>query len=267
VGSVQTDEAQRINKVTCDGPDVLLGIFNNVDRVYNIGGDHLYVDELSGSMPCHVRLDGRDAPPVRLEEGMVLRRPFSRFILSFDYALFQDQPELPMRIPPTRVTLYVTFGPFIIEKPPKSYGVQPGFSAQFDCDADTLPKLFYEDMLDQFSVGLQNPFDLIGQGGCTVLLTNTDDLNTLYIKYTLEADGVGPAPAVNQRGWYPLLPGQIMSLILETPTRRVQSVPGFTGEYKSGLCVATVSGSCKYAWMISRSPFYGPPPSYQGSGV
>jgi len=248
------DRARKINKVIVDGPDVLFGIFNNVERVYNIGGDHLYCDEIAGSMPCSVKLDGRDSPPIRLEEGMVLRRPFSRFIVSFDYALFQDNTSVPIRTPATRVTLYATYGAFIIEKPPKPYGAHPGFSARFDCDASTTPRLFYDDMMGEFSVFNPNPIELFGQGGATVILNNVDDLNDLYLKYTDQFD-IAPAKVPTQQNWYPLGPRQSISITVESLIRR--TVAAF-GTSIGGIYVATLSGTCSYSYLISRSPVFGP---------
>lgn len=252
--------ARKINKVICDGPDVLNGIFNNVERVYNIGGDHLYVDEISGSMPCSLRLDGRDSPPVRLEEGMVLRRPFSRFIVSFDYALFQDDRRVPIRTPATRVTLYATYGAFVVEKPPKPYGAHPGFSSRFDCDANTTPKLFYQDMMAEFSVFNPNPTELFGQGGATVILNNDDELTDLYFKYT-DAGDLPPAKAATQRNWYPLRPKQSISITVESLIRRTQTAFATS---VGGIYVATLSGTCKYSFLISRSPIFGPSAGYGG---
>lgn len=247
-------EDRKINKVIVDGPDVLFGIFNNVERVYNIGGDHLYVDEIAGSMPVSIRLDGRDSPPVRLEEGMILRRPFDRFIVSFDYALFQDDRSVPIRTPATRVTLFATYGEFVIEKPPKPYGAHPGFSARFDCDASTTPKLFYEDMMNEFSAFNANPQELFGQGGATVILNNDDDINDLYFKYTDDHD-IAPAKVATQKNWYPLRARQSISITVESLIRR--TVSAFSTSI-GGIYVATLSGTCSYSFLISRSPVFGP---------
>lgn len=257
------DTSRKINKVIVDGPDVLFGIFNNVQRIYNIGGDHLYCDEIIGSMPASVRLDGRDGPPIRLEEGMVIRRPFDRFIVSFDYALFQDDRSVPIRTPATRVVLYATYGPFIIDKPPKPYGAHPGFSARFACVASAVPKLFYADMMGEFSAFNANPTELFGQGGATVLLNNDDDMNTLYLKYTDDHD-LAPADAATQRNWYPLRPKQSISLTVESLIRR--TVNSFAISI-GGIYVATISGTANYSFLISRSPMFGPAPAYAGDAT
>ena len=255
------DERKRINKVIAEGPDVLFGIFNKVDQVFGIGGGHPYVDEIVGSMPASVRLNGRDGPPIPLQEGLCIERAFDRFIVSFDYALFQDDRRVPLRTPATRVTLYATHGPFVLQKPPKPYGVHPGFSARFDCDATTTPKLFYADMLSEFSAFNPNPEELFGQGGCTVVLKNDDAGNELYLKYT-DAGDLAPARAATQRNWYALGAGQSVSLVFESLIRR--TVRAFVTSV-SGLYVATLSGTCKYSWIVSRSPVFGPTSSgYQG---
>lgn len=254
---------RRVNKIIADGPDAgVFGSFTNQDRSYNIGGDHLYCDEITGSMPAYVRLDGRDSPPIRLQEGLTIRRPFSRFIVSFDYPLFQDDRRVPIRSPATQVTLYATFGPFVIEKPPKPYGAHPGFASRFDCDATTTPQLFYQPMLAEFSAFNPNPTEIFGQGGATVLITNTDASNTLYLKYT-DAGDLAPGLVATQRNWYPLQPGATISIAVESLIRR--TVAAFVTSI-GGIYVATQSGSCKYSFLISRSPVYGPETSgYRGA--
>jgi hypothetical protein len=256
----EEEKARKINKVIADGPDFLFGIFNNAERVYNIGGDHLYCDELVGSMPCNVRLDGRDGPPIRLEEGMVLRRPFSKFIIGWDYPLNQDDRRVPIRTPATRVTLYATYGPFMIEKPPKPMGAHPGFSSRFGNVANTTPKLFFADMMGEFSVFSPNPEELFGLGGATVVINNNDLATTLYLKYT-DATDLAPALVVNQQNWYPLAPGQSISMIFESLIRRTVSSSIIS---IGGLYVATIAGTCSYSFLISRSPVFGPSGAYGG---
>lgn len=247
----EADKLRKINKVICEGPDVIFGINNVPQHVYNIGGDHLYCAEIIGSMPCSVRLDGSDGPLIRLEEGMVLRRPFNRFIVEFDYVLVQDTSNQPIRTPATQVTLYATYGPFIIEKPEKPYGAHPGFASRFECVATTTPKIFCDDLLGEFNI-LWRPNDQFGRGGATVIINNEDAGNDLYIKYTDELD-VAPSVPLAHLDWFPLHAGQSFSATVESLIRRT------LGTSISGIYVATVTGTCKYSFLISRSPLYGPP--------
>lgn len=251
-------EHRLVHRIAIDGPVNLLNQRGRDVQYFPTGGDHVYCDEISGPDPVWIYLGGVSELPIRLQEGMRLQRLFDKFAVRFDWIRNQPDNDVTAR-GPTKVVLYVSHGPFVIEKP-KRYGVQHGFLAQFNGLATTTPQILWQQALNDWAAGAgENPIDLFGQDGATLLIKNNDLSNTLYFKYTSIADT--PDTIFTRYYWYPVEPGETISMTIEGILRRNQS-----DLTPLNIIVATRSGTCSFAWLISKSAAFGPPSGYPGPG-
>jgi len=261
----EKEKAAKVNRIELEGPDPP-AIGQNAAAIteYNIGGDHLYCDRIDGSSPAYVRLNGKQGVPIRLQEGLVVRRLFEKFAVSFDWPQFQDDRRVPGRFPRTKVLLFATYGPFIIEKPMARYGARPGFLTRFSCLATTTPRVVWVDAMEEFSLFNTDPTELFGLDGASLVVKNTDLANTLFLKYTEPTTDIAPAEVPGSENWFPIEPGQSLEMTLDSIMRRQVTGLGAAGVFTSNICVATRSGTCSYAFILSRTPTFGPPQGYAG---
>ena len=251
---------KRINRIDITGPETGIGsnpfgLDRPAFRTNNISGDHVYVDEIVGQDHVYLRFDNASCPPIRLKEGISYARKFDKLLIDFDRPSVQEDPNFPRRNIATRVVLFATWGPFVQVSPAKEYGAEPGFASRFDNTASTTPQIVWQEALNEMNVFDDPAFALFGRGGATLIVTNEDLANDLYLKYT-QAGDLSPLAATGRRNWYRLPPGASIEMTLESLMDTVAAVSGVSA--RNGIFVATLSGTCKYSFLISKAPMQGP---------
>ena len=116
-----------------------------------------------------------------------------------------------------------------------------GFFEYRDAIATSTPRFLMQDLLS-------SQFDTyeIGRKGCSVFIRNSDLSNTCHLFW-----GFSPTTLTAHRGWR-LYPGE--SIIMKWTDRLLRNLTTINGtNLQDGLHIATVSGTCRYDWMVSRA--------------
>lgn len=208
------------------------------ERVWQVSGDHVYVDELSPDMVGYIRLGESSNPWLRMRQGATYRRKFSKVAVRGGNAHFDHNAFAGSTFIGSQVRLYVSTGPLIEEAGPLQDGIAGSFMASADGIADTTPR-------DPFVVytgvnTFTNPQNLnwltIGKHGGVLMLKNIDLVNTFYIKTDIPNIVLG----------FPVGPGETLTAKL---VGRLQGY--YASEPNRTLKIFTTAGTCKFAILVS----------------
>lgn len=212
---------------------------------WSIPGDHLYISQINGTTEWGVKFGSAASSMIRLREGMVLHRNFTRLIF---YTL---NPPGNMILPvgtlqTSSLEAFVSTGPLIVHpgRKPKGYG--PGAFGRINCIANTVRRGVIADYYNVSGVELMFP----GRDGATLLLRNSDLSNTLILSQMFEAFSPGQATDIWQ-----LYPGEALVLELDgtiSDNRTSLLLGNGFGSMTSGLNVYCLSGTCLYDWCVTR---------------
>lgn len=143
--------------------------------LYEVTGDHLFLEELNGSDIVQVRLDSDRNPFITMEEGDTIRRPFQRFwVRSNSRNLFVDT------INPVEAKFICSLGP-VIYKAPKKYGMRGGMFSTGGTATDAGVDAFANIPSQYPSIG--NSRVAVMKFGGTVIIDNRDTANDLFFYF------------------------------------------------------------------------------------
>lgn len=202
------------------------------ERAFEATGDHLYVARIRGPVQLYVRFS-RQGPAIPVREGMTLARTFSKLFVSSAEESVNDGQR-------TTALFYVSFGPLIVSRGDRRYGLSNGGSTQTGS------------INVGGSAGAQRILDLIsgafgistlGLYGGTLVIRNTDLANTLKVCSGENLATIPPNPA----GGFPVLPGESLIWSLDD-----ELGAGPSTLQDGTLWLATDAGTCQFALFLSR---------------
>jgi hypothetical protein len=202
------------------------------EKTYQITGDHVYCELLTGGNAVYIKLGPVSNPWIRLRQGMTYRRRFGTIrLVSPDEFGFEG-------VVPSAV-LYVSTGPLIIGDKQKD-GIDANILAAGPDRGDgggpllatTVAQSFLGPIYGAVYASLGQPSSAGANGGALVI-KNTDLANTLYIS------GTGTAG-----NGFPLLPGETFQA---TIAGRLTGA----GVTLVAPLVFTLAGTCAYAFILS----------------
>lgn len=251
IGKDSTDPEASYYAVVIDDSDLLTRAvtlnfpFVRPQKSFFVTGDHVYVYRINGSGTWSIQLGSDKNPLIRLREGMVLRRKYTKVTVSlqdgridsgFYYAISQGN------IQPTRIELLLSTGPLILQSPDPRKGFGMKSLGLTDQVASTTRQFFCYGF--DPTTGAWQGFDTLKPGfdGATLLIRNSDLVNTLFIGTSAMTQ---PPPSnIGTQTLWRLYPGESMTIELD----------GMIVDYQSGagLTVFTQSGTCNFDWWLSR---------------
>ena len=252
---IEREKRERYSEIRVSNADPTQGSVPEIfvrDVRYAVRGDHFYCHEINGPGVVYLRFNAEDQPAVRLYEGLTIQRDFTKLIFRFEGAQSNEFDGLSMALPRTEVLGFASFGPFIISRPPKEYGVNAGMLPGANCVATTTPRLLWADILALAILGTTRLLATFGKMGASVLIKNDDLANTLYVAYgRVGTTGLPVAPISPAfTPWYPIESGQTLAMRVDSKlsSRVFSSSPN---DETAGILVATVAGEARYSFIIS----------------
>jgi hypothetical protein len=206
-------------------------------KTFAISGDCIFVAENNGGGSVYLRMGYNNNPWIRIQRGAIYRRKFDRFSLKTTNESSEGGDF-------TDVTLYISYGPLVENFRPND-GLDGGAVYSANAVSITLARSFAYD-----TIGQMNKYDSrassYGKMGGLVVIKNIDSVNRMFI-----GNSATPGLADGGTSGFPIDAGETFTTKLNSRVGGPETIISLSDLAKRYLLTWTLSGTCKYAYIIS----------------